>query len=159
VNIKSIDRIFISLIIAYFPGFFGSVFTTGEITTWYAKLNKPGFSPPNWLFGPVWTTLYTFMGIALFLIWQKGLQNKNVCFAFWFFIIHLFVNFLWSFVFFSSKELFFALLIIILLWSMILTSIILFWKIDKRASLLLVPYLFWVSFATLLNYSVWQLNI
>jgi tryptophan-rich sensory protein len=153
-----VSKLVSSIVICLLPGLAGAFYTVENIPTWYAELAKPSFNPPNWIFSPVWTTLYILMGIALFLIWKKGLQETKAKAAFWFFIAHLVVNFFWTFVFFSSKNLALAFGVIIILWLMITTAIYLFWKIDRRASLLLLPYLAWVSFASLLNYSIWQLN-
>lgn len=138
-------------------GVIGSLFTFSQIPGWYASLNKPTFSPPNWLFGPVWISLYILMGIAMFLVWNKK-ENQGRKFALWFFVIHLAVNSLWSIVFFGLEQTGWGLLVIIILWLMILASIYLFAKISKIAAWLLVPYLLWVTFASYLNYSVWILN-
>lgn len=140
-------------------GIIGSIFTTPAIPTWYANINKPSFRPPNWVFAPVWTTLFLLMGIALFLVLRKGLKNKNVKIAFLFFIFHLVLNTLWSVLFFGLKSPFAAFVEIIFLWASILISIILFSQISRIAGYLLIPYLLWVSFASVLNFSIWQLNI
>lgn len=139
-----------------FAGIIGSFFTFKNIPTWYAGLNKPFFNPPNWLFGPVWTILYTSMGISLFLVLikQRGIFSTPVKI----FLIHLAVNSLWSIVFFGMKNLGLAFSVIVILWGLIFYIIKVFYKIDKRASYLLVPYLTWVSFASLLNFSIWILN-
>lgn len=155
---KSISKLLTSIGLSLGAGLIGSVFTISAIPNWYSTLNKPFFNPPNYLFGPVWTTLYITMGIALYLVWVKGLQKKAVGFAFNFFMIHLVVNALWSIVFFGLHEILVSLLIILVLLVMILVLIKLFLKIDKNASYLLLPYLAWVSFATILNFSIWILN-
>jgi len=161
---KKILKLLISIIISHSAGIIGSFFTVGSIDTWYQFIEKPIFNPPSWVFGPAWLTLYTLMGIALYFVWsfdkaQDKQLKKRVQFAFMFFIVHLVVNASWSIVFFGLQNIFLALVVIVVLWCMILASIILFWRIDKRAAYLLVPYLLWVSFATLLNYSIWQLNV
>jgi len=148
-----------SIIICQMAGIIGSVFTTPAITTWYANINKPSFNPPNWLFAPVWTTLFLLMGIALFLIWKKGLNRKDVKTAFSVFMFHLVLNTLWSILFFGLKSPFAAFIEIIFLWIFILISIILFFRISKIAAYLLIPYIFWVSFASVLNFAIWRLNI
>lgn len=147
-----------SILVCFLAGGLGSVFTVPAIPTWYAGLNKPFFSPPNWLFGPAWTTLYVLMGIALFLVWQKGTKNKKVQEGLKLFGIQLLLNASWSPVFFGAKNLFLAFVIIVFMWIFILKTILAFGKIDKRAGYLLYPYLLWVSFATILNFSVWLLN-
>lgn len=147
-----------SIIISQLAGIIGSVATSPLIPTWYAQLEKPFFNPPNWLFGPVWITLYTLMGISLYLIWSKGYKKKKIKPMVNLFLIHLVFNSLWSIVFFGFKNLGLAFAIIIYLWIMIACLIKNFWKVNKWASYLLVPYLAWVSFASLLNFAIWQLN-
>jgi translocator protein len=158
-NYRNIFKLIFSIIIAHSAGIIGSLFTVSAIATWYEGLVKPVFNPPNWIFGPVWLVLYTLMGVALYLIWNKGLSNKQVRFTFIFFIVHLIFNALWSIVFFGLQNILLGLIVILVLWLMILSLISLSWKIDRRASYLLMPYLLWVSFATLLNFSILQLNL
>jgi len=150
--------LFNSLLFSYFAGFIGSFGTASSISTWYTFLVKPSFNPPNYLFGPVWTVLYSMMGVSLYLIWEKGYEKQEIKNAVNIFLIHLGVNALWSIIFFSYRELGWALFTIVILWGMIIYLIKIFWKIDRRAAYLLTPYLLWVSFATLLNYSIWMLN-
>ena len=154
---KSILPLLISILITLSAGFIGSFFTTSSITTWYAFINKPFFSPPNWLFAPVWTLLYILMGISAFLIWKKrdNLKTKQ---AFIFYGIQLILNALWSIIFFGMHNPGLALLEIIILWLFILITLIKFYKINKIAGLLFIPYLLWVSFASILNYAIWMLN-
>jgi len=139
-------------------GILGSVFTISEITTWYASLNKPFFSPPNWIFGPVWTTLYALMGVSIFLIFETKFKKKERNSFVLLFSLQLFLNFLWSVIFFGFHLPMFAFLEIIFLWGCILLLIVKFWKYSKPASYLLIPYLLWVSFASLLNASIVILN-
>ena len=153
-----IKKIIISLLVCLVAGFLGSIFTTPSITTWYASLTKPSFNPPNWLFAPVWTILFILMGISAFLVWQKGLKKKGVKKALVFFLAQLIFNVLWSFFFFKFHSPFLALLDIIFLWFLILLTMIKFFKINNTASLLLIPYLLWVSFASILNYAIYRLN-
>lgn len=157
-KIKNVSHLIISIIICQSAGIIGSIFTTPAIPIWYASLNKPSFTPPSWLFGPVWLLLYTLMGISLYLIWQKGLENKKVKSAFLLFLINLVFNSLWSVLFFGFKNPQIALVDILLVWVLIIILMLRFLKIDKIASYLLIPYLLWVSFATALNFSIWQLN-
>ncbi|MDD2793048.1 MAG: tryptophan-rich sensory protein [Sediminibacterium sp.] len=138
-------------------GSLGGLLTIAEIPTWYAALNKPSFNPPNSIFGPVWTLLYTLMGIALFLVWKlpasaernRALIIFGVQFAF---------NFCWSLIFFRFHLIGAALVEIILMWGCILLTILFFWKQSRTAALLLVPYIFWVSFATILTAAIYRLN-
>lgn len=143
----------ISVIIAEGAGMIGSIFTSPYIQTWYSTLVKPGFNPPNWLFAPVWTLLFLFMGISSYLIWQKKQRGLIA-----FYLIHLGVNILWSIMFFALHQIGLAVMVIIALWAMILIMILKFHKFNKWASYLLIPYILWVSFATVLNVSLWLLN-
>ncbi len=155
---KSVIKLFSSVLICLGAGFIGSFFTTPQIAGWYQTLNKPTWNPPSWLFGPVWTTLFILMGIALYLVWQKAGHSKSARRATIFFLVHLLFNIFWSVLFFGLNNPFYAFLEIIVLWLMILTLIIWFFKLDKKAGSLLIPYLLWVSFASFLNYTIWQLN-
>lgn len=132
--------------------------TTSEITTWYATLQKPSFNPPNYLFGPVWTILYIMMAISFWLIWKsdasESLKNKAILL----FGIQLILNFFWSIIFFRFHQLGFAFAEIIAMWVFILLSILAFYPVSKPAAIMLIPYLCWVSFATVLNFSIWRLN-
>ena len=148
----------LSIAICQAAGLIGSFFTAPAIPTWYATLQKPSFSPPNWLFAPVWISLYALMGIALFLIWQKGWQKKSVKQALTIFGFQLGLNSLWSIIFFGFQSPFWALVEIIILWGLILLTIIKFKPLSKTASLLLVPYLLWTTFATILNFAIARLN-
>ncbi|MBI5126913.1 tryptophan-rich sensory protein [Candidatus Roizmanbacteria bacterium] len=149
-------RFLASILLPQLSGFVGSYFTVQAIPTWYMSLNKPSFSPPNWLFGPIWVILYLLMGIALYLNWSKN--TKQAKFNVQLFFIHLFFNLIWAPVFFGLKDIFLALEIIIFLWAMIIVMIDKFWKVSRISSLLLVPYLLWVAYASLLNYFLWKLN-
>ena len=153
---NNIFKLVISIVMCLSAGFIGSFFTMKNIPTWYASLNKPTFNPPDWLFGPVWTFLYILMGISFFLIWKTESDGKT--FAVAFFIVQLIMNSLWSFLFFGMKNPSFAFIEIIVLWVFILICIITFNKISPLASYLLIPYLLWVSFASVLNYSIVKLN-
>lgn len=147
-----------AIVVCQLAGAIGAVFTTPSIPTWYAGLNKPSFQPPNWLFGPAWTLLYTLMGIALYLIWTKGLSAAGVKTALVVFGIQLLLNTLWSILFFGMKNPALALIEIVILWVAILLTLVRFYAISRTAGLLLVPYLLWVSFATVLNFSIVRLN-
>jgi len=147
-------KLIISIVICQLAGAVGALFTADSVGTWYLTLNKPSFNPPSWIFGPVWTTLYILMGIALYIVWK----NKNSGFAIPVFVIQLVLNSLWSFLFFGMKNIQFAFIEIIFLWVSILLCIILFYRISKPAAYLLVPYILWVSFASVLNYELMRLN-
>ena len=155
---KNTLKLITTIIICQLAGFVGSLFTTPAIPTWYASLVKPAFSPPNWLFAPVWLSLYTLMGISLFLIWRQGWSDKRVKSAFILFLIHLIFNALWSVLFFGLQNPLLGLIGIILLLILIIIIIVKFYKINHIAAYLLIPYLLWVSFATLLNLSFYILN-
>ncbi len=156
-NISSTQKLIISLLATIGIGSLGGIFTIAEIPNWYAGLNKPSFNPPNWLFGPVWTSLYTMMGIAFYIIWKQPATDTRKK-AFQLFIIQFVLNFFWSIIFFSLHSIGAALIEIIVMWIFILLTIIQFSKLSKPAAWLLVPYIAWVSFATLLTASIWKLN-
>lgn len=139
-------------------GLIGTIFTIDAIPTWYAGLIKPALNPPSWIFGPVWTILYTLMGIAIYLVLQKHWYRKEVKLAVYIFSVQLLLNALWSPVFFGAQKLGLALVIIALMWVSIVATIIAFYKVRKGAAYLLIPYLAWVSFATYLNFALWRLN-
>ena len=140
-------------------GYLSGMVTRESITTWYPTLIKPVFNPPNWIFAPVWTTLYIMMGVAGGLVWTKLESDpENVKKAFKFFILQLALNALWSFIFFYLHNVLLALIEVVLLLLMIYETYNQFYKIDKNAGRLLIPYMIWVSFATILNASIWWLN-
>jgi translocator protein len=139
-------------------GFIGAIFAAPSISGWYAGLAKPSFSPPNWVFAPVWTFLFLLMGIALFLVWEKGIDGKNVKKAMQVFGIQLGLNLLWSILFFGLRSPLYGLLEIILLWAAIVLTISEFSKVSRNAGLLLIPYIAWVSIAMMLNLSIYLLN-
>jgi tryptophan-rich sensory protein len=149
-------KLFLSLLITLAVGGVAGFATASAIGTWYATLNKPFFNPPNWLFAPVWTLLYILMGIALYLVWRLPAQlRKNAMILFF---AQLALNFAWSFIFFTFHQIGIAFVEIVLLWLVILMTINQFAKLQKTAALLLVPYILWVSFAAVLNGSLWFLN-
>ena len=149
-------KLAISVIVCLAAGILGSIFTTPNIATWYAALNKPAFNPPNWIFGPVWTTLYILMGISLYIIWEKGFEKNKL--PIFFFGCQLVLNAKWSFLFFGMHSPLLGLIGIVLLWLFILATIISFYRVSKLAGILLVPYILWVSFASILNYYILILN-
>jgi tryptophan-rich sensory protein len=135
----------------------GSAFTEPSIPEWYASLIKPSFTPPSWLFGPVWSVLYMAMAIAGWLVW---LRHRNIAVAspLTLFGGQLVLNALWSILFFGLQTPGAALVEILTLWAAILATLLSFWKISTIAGWLFVPYLAWVSFATILNFEIWRLN-
>lgn len=136
-------------------GALGSVFTTPEIPTWYAGLNHPSFTPPDWVFAPVWTTLYVLMAIAAFRVWKSRGLNSREMIAYG---VQLALNLGWSVVFFGLHQIAAALVEIAVLWVAILTTIVFFGRVDRVAGILLIPYLGWTSFAAALNWAFWALN-
>lgn len=155
----NIFKLIFSILICQAAGIIGSLFTTSSISSWYSTINKPGFNPPNWIFGPVWISLYIMMGISLYLVWQKsGLHGVSVKKAIILFGIQLALNSLWSIIFFGLHSPMAAFFEIVVLWVFILLTILEFWKISLFAGRLLVPYLLWVTFASILNLSIWRLN-
>jgi tryptophan-rich sensory protein len=155
---KNSYKLIIAILGSEFAGILGSFFTTPSITGWYQTLNKPEIAPPNWVFGPVWTTLFALMGIAAFLIWKRGWNRRDVKIALGIFIGQLALNTLWSILFFGVHSPGSAFIEIIFLWLAILATMIAFSKISKAAAWLLLPYIMWVSFAGYLNYLIWSLN-
>lgn len=155
-KLKEAGKLVLSVIVCQLAGVLGSLFTMPAIPTWYASLNKPSFAPPGSVIGTVWLILYTLMGISLYLVWTaKKKDEKKAIGVFGF---QLFLNALWSFLFFGLKSPLYGLICILMMWVAILATIVTFYKIDKKAAYLLVPYLAWISIATLLNYLIWVLN-
>jgi len=149
-------KIFISIILAVLLGFSGSLFTVSEITNWYAQLVKPAWNPPNWLFGPVWTILYILMGISFGMLWNS--QGPDKAFAMRIFIFQFLLNLLWSFIFFRLHLIGFALIEIWLLFIFIVLTVIASLRVNRTSAFLLLPYLLWVLFASVLNQAIWILN-
>ena len=142
------------LLLCFAAAAFGSRFMPGE---WYAQLQKPAWNPPNWVFGPVWTALYTMMAIAAWLLWRKGgFAAQRLPLGL--FLLQLFLNALWSLLFFGLHNPALAFAEIVLLWFAILGTLLTFWKAHRFAGALLLPYLAWVTFAAVLNFTLWQLN-
>jgi len=155
---RDIWKLVVSIVACLAAGGIGSVFTREAIPTWYATLEKPTFNPPNWLFAPVWTLLYIMMGIAAFLVWRKGLENRQVRIALIVFLVQLVLNALWSVAFFGLESPLYGVVVIAALWVAILFTVLKFYRISLAASVLVWPYLLWVTFAAVLNVSIWLLN-
>ena len=155
---RDIVKLVISLVACQFAGLIGSIFTSPAIPIWYATLEKPPFSPPNWLFAPAWGTLYLLMGVAAFLVWRQGFSKEGVKSALAIFLVQLVINALWSAVFFGLKSPIAGVVVIVVLWVAILLTILKFFRLSVAAGSLLIPYILWVSFATALNIAIWMLN-
>jgi len=143
------------ILIAEVAGGIGAIFTTPAIDSWYVTLAKPSLNPPNYLFAPVWTALFALMGVALYLVWQS--KRKNM-WAYIIFFTQLILNILWSVLFFGLHSIAGAFVEIIILWILIIVNIIFFWRINRWASIALLPYVIWVSFASILNFAILGLN-
>ena len=156
-NASQILKLIASILLPLALGAIAGMFTSQSIPDWYATLNRPSFNPPNWIFGPVWTTLYLLMGISLFLIWKQD-AGKERNLAIFVFIIQQALNFGWSFIFFYFNMIGLALIEIVFLWISIVIMIRLFYKIKPWAAFINIPYLLWVAFAAILNASYYLLN-
>jgi tryptophan-rich sensory protein len=157
-NRRDIWKLVLALAVPQAVGGIGALFTTPAIGGWYAGLARPEFAPPNWVFGPVWTALFALMGIAAFLVWKRKDSGVRVSAPLILFGIQLFLNALWSFLFFGLRSPGGAFIEIILLWLAIGACILSFAKFSRTAAWLMVPYIAWVSFAGYLNYAIWALN-
>ena len=156
-NTTLIIKLVTSLILTLGVGAIAGIFTSSAVTGWYTTLHKPSFNPPDWLFGPVWTVLYIIMGISLFMIWKlEPSRERNI--ALLLFMFQLIANFCWSFIFFHFKLIGPALIDIIVLWISIVVMLVMFYTIKPLAAYLNIPYLLWVSFASILNGAYYFLN-
>jgi len=149
-------KLSVSILLPLIIGGISGYYTASNIQSWYVTLIKPSFNPPNYLFGPVWTSLYIIMGISFYMIWSSTKSNKNKLIGIYLF--QLVLNFLWSFIFFKYHAIGIAAIEINFLWLSILTMIMMFYKNNKWAALINIPYLLWVSFASVLNISIYLLN-
>ena len=156
---KQLFKFIVALAVCFGASGFGVIFTTQDsITNWYAQLQKPNFTPPDWVFGPAWTILYLLMAISVFLVWNKGLDYPKVKQALGLFLLQLALNGIWTPLFFGFHLIMAAFIEIILLWLAILATLLAFKRISYRASMLLLPYLIWVGYAAILNGSICYLN-
>lgn len=151
-------KILISVVTCLLVGFIGGISTADALTTWYPSLVKPSFNPPDWIFAPVWTTLYIMMGISVGLVWHGGWEKREVQNAVMTFLAQLVFNGLWSVVFFGMRSPGGALIIIVILWLLIVRTVRKFHPINRISAYLLIPYLLWVTFALVLNFSIYWLN-
>jgi len=157
-NLPLIVKILICVVVCLAIGGLSGIATTDAIPNWYANVNKPSFNPPNWLFAPVWTALYSMMGVAAALVWHNKDAKSGVKAALIIFAVQLLLNGLWSLLFFGMQNPPLAFVEIVILWIAIVLCIRAFLPISKVAGYLLIPYLLWVSFASVLNLSIWLLN-
>ena len=139
-------------------GVIGAVFTSGAVPTWYAGLKRPPITPPAWVFGPVWTTLYVLVGIAVFLVWRKGWGEPGVKLAMVLFAVQLGLNAAWSPAFFGMRSTLAGLVVVLPLWAAIVATVAACSRVSTSAALLLIPYLLWASYAAVLNAWFWALN-
>ena len=150
-------KLIVSIALPLGLGAIAGLFTSQAVPEWFTSLNRPSFSPPNWIFGPVWTALYILMGVSFYLVWkQEAGRRRNRAIAV--FLVQLLLNFLWSFLFFYFREIGLALVEIILLWISIIVMLVLFYRIRPVAAYLNIPYLLWVTFASVLNAAYFVLN-
>jgi benzodiazapine receptor len=157
-SLNDVIKLVVSILACFAAAGIGSLFTFKAIPSWYAGLKKPPYTPPNWAFGPVWTTLYILMGISVFLVWQNGLVTNGAMLAFTLFWIQLALNALWSIIFFGMKSKGGGVITIIVLWLLIMATMIASFRVSGWAGALLIPYIVWVSIASYLNIGVWLLN-
>ncbi len=155
---KTFLKLAVSISVPLAVGVLSGVATARGVTEWYPTLTRPAFTPPSWIFGPVWTLLYLMMGFAAFLVWQWGLEAAGVRVALVAFLVQLALNGLWSLLFFGLRAPGAAFVDIILLWLAIAVTTWLFWRVVHVAGALMLPYLAWVTFAAVLNGSIWSLN-
>lgn len=156
---KSVYKLILSVTFPVMVGWISSYFTASSVKTWFVTLQKPSYNPPSWVFAPVWTTLYILMGIAFFLVWKSNVLTPGIKIkATTFYIVQLILNFCWSVIFFYARQPGWAFSEILILLLMIIITTFYFYKIKKSAGWLMIPYILWVGFATILNYSIWQLN-
>jgi len=151
------SKLISAIIICQLVGVIGSFFTKNGVDTWYNTISKPNFTPPNWLFAPVWIIIFLLMGISLYLIISQE-TDKRMGSAIAIFAVQLILNIGWSFIFFTLKNPTLAFIEINLLWLAVFFNITIFAKINRQAAFLLIPYLCWLSFAYILNYTIFILN-
>ena len=157
-TLPDIAKLAISIGASQMAGVIGSIFTARTVSSWYVTLRKPTWTPPGSVIGPVWISLYLVMGIAAFLVWRKGLEYAGVRIALLLFLVQLVINTLWSAAFFGLASPLAGFVVIVILWIAIVATIIAFMRVSLGAGLLLLPYLSWVSFAGVLNWSILIMN-
>lgn len=157
-QIQSFPKLAASILLCIIVGSIGSLVTITGPGSWYASLQKPFFAPPNWVFAPVWITLFTLMGIAVYIIWQSGPEKRDVRIAIGIFCVQFFFNVIWSFLFFGLKSPLLGFIDILILWVMIVVTLWAFYRVKKSAAYLLIPYIAWVTLASALNGAVYFMN-
>jgi len=155
---QSVLKLIAFVLLCNILGGLGSIVTITGPGSWYASLVKPSFTPPGWVFAPVWITLFTLMGIALYLVWESGRERREVKTALGIFGVQFALNILWSFLFFGMRSPLLGLIDIVILWVLIAATIVAFYRVRKAAAYLLIPYICWVSIATALTYNILILN-
>lgn len=158
VMLKSLLQLAVAIIIPQLAGVVGAVATSSAVDTWYQQIERPGFTPPDWLFGPVWMTLYALMGIASWLVFRQGWDQQLVRIALGTYAVQLLLNTAWSPAFFGLQSPGLGLVVIAPMWLAIIATMVLFWRVSRPAAVLLVPYILWVSYAVALNFEIWRLN-
>lgn len=158
ITIQSFPKLAAAILFCVIAGSLGSLMTITGPGSWYATLQKPFFTPPNWVFAPMWITLFVLMGIALYLIWESGFQNPDVKVALGIFSVQFFLNVIWSFLFFGLRSPLLGFIDILFLWVMIASTIRAFYRVKKSASYLLIPYIAWVTLASALNGAIYFMN-
>lgn len=151
-------KLIVSILVCQLAGIIGGIFTQSSVQSWYTTLRKPVFNPPGWLFGPVWILLYLLMGVALYLIWNTGEPSRSRDMAVTFFFIQLGLNTLWSFLFFYLQDPLLGFIEILVLLGFIVLTAWKFFGLNQLAGILFIPYILWVSFASVLNFFIWMLN-
>ena len=157
-SIKKFTKLIFLIVICNGLGSLGTLVTRGNLTGWYSQLSKPEFNPPNWIFAPVWSLLFTLMAIALYLLLENRKNKEFIRPALYLFCVQFIFNIAWTFLFFGLKNPALAFIDIILLLLFITLTLLQFEKTNRLAAYLLLPYLFWVSFASVLNFSIWMIN-
>ena len=156
-SLRSIVGVALWVAVSFSAGAIGARFTGSAVASWYADTNKPAWTPPAVVFGPVWSVLYLMMGVAAWLVWRKaGFSGATAAIVL--FVLQLIANAAWSWIFFGLHRFGLAFIEIVVLWALILATLIAFWRHDTTAGLLMLPYLTWVSYASALNLAIWRLN-
>lgn len=157
-SLGDLGRLLAAVMACEAAGGVGAIATAGSVDTWYRTLDKPSFTPPSWLFGPVWTALYGLMGIALSVVWRLHAQGRETGAALGWFGAQLALNVLWSFLFFRFRSPRAALIEIVVLWIAVAMTVAALLRVSRLAALLMLPYLLWTSFAAALNFGIWRQN-
>lgn len=149
--------LFLFILLCLLVSALGGAITSNSVDTWYQEINKPSFNPPDWVFAPIWIALYMLMGIAAWRIWRKS-RPKLITTSLTVFYAQLVLNLIWSYLFFGMQRIDLALFEIVILLIVIIANTILFWRLDRQAGICFLPYIAWVTYAMILNASIWILN-